>query len=96
MIRVKKCLQTGIAYSLLGGGEGSGLDFCHPRVRGGPTYRAVTFIKHPEGGRLAQLGSDCSFVPDAGFTGRVDIPFTVFGGIASDDGLVSIDVMEPW
>jgi len=55
----------------------------------------TAFIKAPEGGRLAQTGSDWSFFPDAGFTGRVEIPFTVFDGIASDDGVVSIDVVEP-
>jgi hypothetical protein len=55
----------------------------------------TAFIKGPEGGRLLSSNGDWSFVPDAGFTGRVEIPFTVFDGIASDDGLVSIDVMEP-
>jgi hypothetical protein len=55
----------------------------------------TALIKDPEGGRLVQSNHDWSFVPDAGFTGRVDIPFTVFDGIASDDGVVSIDVMEP-
>jgi hypothetical protein len=55
----------------------------------------TAFIKDPEGGRLVPSNGDWSFVPDAGFTGRVEIPFTVFDGIASDDGLVSIDVMEP-
>ena len=52
-------------------------------------------IKSPEGGRLVQSKSGWSFVPDAKFTGRVNIPFTVFDGVASDDGMVSIDVMEP-
>ena len=55
----------------------------------------TTLIEDPEGGRLVQTNGDWSFVPDAGFTGRVNIPFTVFDGIASDDGLISIDVMEP-
>ena len=55
----------------------------------------TAFIKDPEGGHLVQTSDDWSFFPDAGFTGRVSIPFTVFDGIASDDGLVSIDVLEP-
>jgi hypothetical protein len=55
----------------------------------------TAFIKDPEGGRLVQSKGDWSFFPDAGFTGRVKIPFVVFDGVASDDGLVSIDVTEP-
>jgi len=55
----------------------------------------TAFIKGPEGGRLVQTSGGWSFSPDPGFTGRVDVPFTVFDGIASDDGLVSIDVIEP-
>ena len=53
----------------------------------------TAFIKDPEGGHLVQTQSGWSFRPDAGFTGRVEIPFTVYDGIASDDGLVIIDVM---
>jgi len=55
----------------------------------------TAFVKDPEGGHLVQTGDDWSFFPDAGFTGRVNIPFTVYDGVASDDGLVSIDVLEP-
>jgi hypothetical protein len=55
----------------------------------------TAFIKDPKGGRLVQTNGDWSFSPDAGFAGRVTIPFTVFDGIASDNGLVSIDVMKP-
>ncbi len=55
----------------------------------------IGFIKNPGGGHLVQSSGDWSFFPDAGFIGRVNIPFTVFDGIASDDGLVSIDVTEP-
>jgi len=56
----------------------------------------TAFIKDPEGGRLAQSKEGgWSFSPDAGFTGRVNIPFTVFDGIASDDGLLTIDVTKP-
>ena len=55
----------------------------------------TTFVKDPEGGRLVQSNGEWSFVPDTGFTGRVNIPFTAFDGIASDDGLVSIDVSQP-
>jgi len=53
----------------------------------------TAFIKGPEAGHLVQTNGDWSFIPDAGFTGRVSIPFTVFDGIASDNGLISIDVM---
>jgi hypothetical protein len=55
----------------------------------------ASFITDPEGGRLIQSNSDWSFVPDSGFTGHVNIPYTIFDGIASDDGLVSIDVIKP-
>jgi hypothetical protein len=55
----------------------------------------TALIKDPEGGRLGLSNGDWSFFPDAGFTGRVNIPFTVFDGIALDDGLISIDVTEP-
>ncbi len=55
----------------------------------------ASLIKDPEGGRLVQSNGEWSFIPDAGFTGRVDIPFSVFDGIASDEGQISIDVMEP-
>jgi hypothetical protein len=55
----------------------------------------TAFVKDPEGGHLVPTSGDWFFNPDTGFTGRVNIPFTVFDGIASDDGLISIDVMEP-
>lgn len=55
----------------------------------------TSFIKGPESGRLVQTKGNWSFIPDAEFTGRVNIPFTVFDGIASDEGLISIDVVEP-
>ncbi len=54
----------------------------------------VSIVKGPVGGYLTLSNEDWSFVPDVGFTGRVEIPFTVFDGIASDDGLITIDVME--
>jgi len=55
----------------------------------------ASFINGPEGGRLVQSNGDWFFIPDAKFTGRVNIPFTVFDGIASDDGMVSINVEAP-
>lgn len=55
----------------------------------------ASFINGPEGGRLVQSNGDWSFIPDAKFTGRVKLPFTVFDGIESDDGLLSIDVVQP-
>ena len=55
----------------------------------------ASFIKGTEGGRLIQSNGDWSFIPDAKFTGRVNIPFTVFDGIASDDGMVNINVEAP-
>jgi len=56
----------------------------------------TAFVKDPTGGRLAQAkGGGWFFIPDAGFTGRVSIPFTVFDGIASDDGWLTIDVTKP-
>ena len=55
----------------------------------------ASFINGPVGGRLDQSNGDWFFIPDAKFTGRVNIPFTVFNGIGSDDGMVSIDVEAP-
>lgn len=55
----------------------------------------ASFIKDPEGGQLIQSNGDWSFIPDAKFMGRVNIPFTVFDGIESDDGMVSINVESP-
>ncbi len=56
---------------------------------------SVTLIKDVEGGRLVYVNEGWSFIPDAGFTGRVNIPFTVFDGATSDHGQISIDVTEP-
>ena len=53
------------------------------------------FINVPDGGHLVESNGAWSFIPDAGFSGRVNIPFTVFDGVASDDGLVTIDVVKP-
>ena len=55
----------------------------------------TAFVNVPEGGHLVESNGGWSFVPDAGFSGRVNIPFTVFDGVASADGLVSIDVVKP-
>jgi hypothetical protein len=55
----------------------------------------TAFIKAPAGGHLVESNGAWSFIPDAEFTGRVNIPFTVFDGVASDDGLVSVNVIEP-
>ena len=59
------------------------------------TELTTVIIKGSEGGHLVQSNGDWSFVPDAGFSGRVDIPFSVFDGAASDEGLISIDVLAP-
>jgi hypothetical protein len=58
------------------------------------TDLTVALIRDSEGGRLVSSPGGWSFVPDTGFTGRVNIPFTVFDGTASDDGLISIDVIQ--
>ena len=55
----------------------------------------TAFIKVPEGGHLAESNGAWSFIPDAGFAGRVNIPFSVFDEVTSDDGLLSIDVVKP-
>jgi len=55
----------------------------------------TAFIKVSEGGHLAESNGVWSIIPDAGFSGRVNIPFSVFDGVASDNGLVSIDVVKP-
>ena len=55
----------------------------------------TAFVNVPEGGHLVESAGGWSFVPDARFSGRVNIPFTVFDGVASDDGLISIDVVKP-
>lgn len=57
--------------------------------------RITSFIKEPEGGQLLQSNHRWSFIPDAGFSGRVDIPFSVFDGVTSDDGIISINVIKP-
>ncbi len=55
----------------------------------------TAFVKGPEGGRLALSNGNWSFIPDAGFSGQVTIPFTVFDGITSADGVIDIDVLKP-
>jgi len=57
--------------------------------------KAVFTIKDSEGGRLVPSKDEWSFIPEAGFTGRVTIPFSVFDGVASDDGSITIDVLLP-
>ncbi|MCP4331522.1 MAG: hypothetical protein GY785_02610 [Gammaproteobacteria bacterium] len=52
-------------------------------------------IKVSEGGHLLPSNDGWTFFPEAEFTGRVIIPFTVFDGIASDDGLIDIIVGNP-
>lgn len=52
-------------------------------------------IRDGAGGRLTLSKQGWTFVPDAGFEGRVQVPFSVFDGIAVDDGLLSIDVVKP-
>ncbi len=52
----------------------------------------ISLIHNPPGGRLLQSGGEWSFIPEAGFSGRVEIPFTVFDGSASDDGVIRLDV----
>lgn len=59
------------------------------------TELTIALIRDARGGRLAPSGAGWSFIPEAGFTGRVEIPFTVFDGIASDDGMLRIDVLQP-
>jgi hypothetical protein len=53
------------------------------------------FIMVPDGGQLTAANGAWSFIPDAGFAGQVDIPFSVFDGVAADDGLISIKVVKP-
>jgi hypothetical protein len=55
----------------------------------------TAFITVPDGGQLVEANGDWAFIPDAGFSGQVDIPFSVFDGVATDDGLISIDVGKP-
>jgi hypothetical protein len=55
----------------------------------------IALIKDSDGGRLVSSQGEWSFIPEAGFSGRVTIPFTVFDGVASDDGWISIDVLQP-
>jgi hypothetical protein len=55
----------------------------------------TAFIRVPDGGHLVEANGAWSFIPDTGFSGRVDIPFSVFDGIAADDGLISINVVKP-
>lgn len=54
----------------------------------------VALIRDSEGGRLVSSPGGWSFIADAEFTGLVNIPFTVFDGTATDEGLISIDVTQ--
>jgi hypothetical protein len=62
------------------------------------TGRQLTaaFIDDGDGGRLVPADDGAwSFIPDPGFSGRVDIRFSQFDGASTDDGLISIDVVKP-
>ena len=50
-------------------------------------------VRDGEGGRLLLEDKGWNFVPDAGFSGRVQVPFSVFDGVAADDGVLDIDVV---
>jgi hypothetical protein len=52
----------------------------------------MAIINGPEKGHLAQVNGEWRYYPDANFTGQVTIPFTVFDGVASDQGLISVDI----
>ena len=52
-------------------------------------------IRGSAGGHLVQAQGEWSFVPETGFSGRVTIPFSVFDGIAFDQGSITIDVLKP-
>ena len=55
----------------------------------------AAFIDDGDGGHLMPADGAWSFTPDPGFSGRVDIRFSQFDGVSTDDGLISIDVVEP-
>jgi len=55
----------------------------------------ASFIDDVDGGRLVTADGAWSFIPDPGFSGRVDIPFSQFDGVSTDKGLISIDVVKP-
>ncbi|MCP4472483.1 MAG: hypothetical protein GY815_17700 [Gammaproteobacteria bacterium] len=55
----------------------------------------IALIRGGDGGHLVHSKNEWTFIPEAGFSGRVSIPFTVFDGVASDEGLISIDVLQP-
>ncbi|MCP4471145.1 MAG: hypothetical protein GY815_10740 [Gammaproteobacteria bacterium] len=55
----------------------------------------IALIRGSDGGHLVQTKGEWSFIPEVGFTGRVTIPFSVFDGIASDEGLITIEVLQP-
>jgi hypothetical protein len=55
----------------------------------------ASIVKGPAEGQLTQSKDGWSFVPDPDFKGQVTIPFTVFDGIASDEGVITIEVFEP-
>ncbi len=52
-------------------------------------------VKEPENGHLVPSDTDWSFVPKSGFSGSVNFPFSVFDGIATDAGQITIDVVQP-
>jgi len=55
----------------------------------------TSFIKGPDTGHLVQRDGAWVFVPAAGASGRVSIPYSVFDGVASVQGLINIDVLKP-
>ena len=55
----------------------------------------TSIVKGPDGGYLSQSKGEWSFIPDPDFKGQAMIPFTVFDGIASDEGIINIQVVEP-
>ena len=59
------------------------------------TRLIIAPIKGVDGGRLLFSNDSWSFVADAGFSGQVDIPFSVFDGIARDEGVIEIKVVTP-
>ncbi|MCP4765605.1 MAG: hypothetical protein GY875_04975 [Gammaproteobacteria bacterium] len=55
----------------------------------------IALIRGSDEGHLVHSKGEWSFIPETGFTGRVTIPFSVFDGIASDQGSITIDVLPP-
>lgn len=54
----------------------------------------TSFINVSRGGHLAKSDNGWSFTPYSGFTGLVEIPFTIFDGVSSDVGVINIDVVD--